>query len=68
MFNRKPKRESYTLVVNDIPVLVTRKKIKTIRLKVNRVSLEVKLSSPFKTPDEELIHSFKKKWNGSKST
>lgn len=55
MFNRKPKRESYTLVVNEIPVLVSRKKIKTIRLKVNRVSLEVKLSSPFKISDEELI-------------
>lgn len=61
MFNRKQKRESYTLVVNNIPVLVTRKKIKTIRLKVNRVSLEVKLSSPFKIPDEELVEFVQQK-------
>lgn len=41
--------------VEGIPILVTRKKIKTIRLRVNRVSKEVKLSSPFKVSEKELI-------------
>ena len=64
MAKRAQKGENYTLVVNDVPVLVTRKSIKTIRLRVNRVSHEVKLSSPVKVSDKELIQFInqKMKW------
>jgi predicted metal-dependent hydrolase len=63
MLKKRKDAEVYTLTVNEVQIEVTRKQIKTIRLRVNRVSHEVKLSSPIKVSDEELIQFIKKKMN-----
>ena len=55
MFRNKKESESYTLDMNGVPVEVTRKRIKTIRLRVNQITREVRVSCPFVVSEKELM-------------
>lgn len=64
MFRRKKAETTYELVIEKIKVEVTRKRIKTIRLKVNRATKQVRVSCPHRVSEKELIDfiSSKKRW------
>lgn len=64
MFRRKKAETIYELVIEEIKVEVTRKRIKTIRLKVNRATKQVRVSCPHRVSEQELIDfvSSKKRW------
>lgn len=64
MFRRKKAETTYELEVENIKIEVTRKRIKTIRLKVNRATKQVRVSCPHRISEQELIDfvSSKKNW------
>lgn len=64
MFRRKKVETTYELVVDGNSIQVTRKRIKTIRLKVNTVTKQIRVSCPHKASEQELIDfiSSKRHW------
>lgn len=55
MFRRKKKETIYELFVDGNKIQVTRKRIKTLRLKVNTVTKKIRVSCPYRISEEELI-------------
>lgn len=55
MFRRKKAETTYELLVDGNKIQVTRKRIKTLRLKVNTVTKKIRVSCPFRVSEQELI-------------
>ena len=55
MFRRKKAETTYELVVDGNSIQVTRKRIKTIRLKVNTATKQIRVSCPQRVSERELI-------------
>jgi predicted metal-dependent hydrolase len=55
MFRRKKAETTYELVVDENSIQVTRKRIKTIRLKVNTATKQIRVSCPQRVSERELI-------------
>tara|TARA_R110002124_G_scaffold194919_2_gene361974 strand:+ start:15794 stop:16516 length:723 start_codon:yes stop_codon:yes gene_type:complete len=55
MFRRKKVETTYELMIDDIRIEVTRKRIKTIRLKVNTATKKIRVSCPHRVSERELI-------------
>lgn len=55
MFRRKKAETNYELVVDGNSIQVTRKRIKTIRLKVNTATKQIRVSCPRRVSERELI-------------
>lgn len=55
MFRRKKTETTYELLVDGNRIQVTRKRIKTIRLKVNTASKQIRISCPHRVTEQELI-------------
>jgi hypothetical protein len=64
MFRRKKAETTYELLVDGNKILVTRKRIKTLRLKVNTVTKKIRVSCPYRVSEKELIDfvQFKRSW------
>lgn len=65
MFRRKKtKAPSYILEIGEFRIEVTRKRMKTIRLKVNAVTQKIRVSCPYRVSEQELMDfiSSKKDW------
>lgn len=64
MFKFKKEKETYYLTINDRQAEVTRKRIKSIRLKVNTASKKIRVSCPYGVSEKTLIDfvESKEKW------
>ena len=63
MFRRKKAETTYELVVDGNSIQVTRKRIKTIRLKVNTATKQIRVSCPHRVSEQELIDFIQSKRN-----
>jgi hypothetical protein len=61
MFKFRRAEEIYILEIDNLVVEVTRKRIKTIRLKVNRATKKIRVSCPYRVSDIELIDFIRSK-------
>lgn len=61
MFRRKKAEISYDIALDGNNIQVTRKRIKTIRLKVNSATKEVRVSCPHRVSEQELLSFIKSK-------
>jgi len=61
MRRKKEVGKTSILIVQEIPIEITRKKIKTIRLRVNRISKKVKVSCPYQVKEKEIVEFVEKK-------
>ncbi|MEQ9091583.1 MAG: SprT family zinc-dependent metalloprotease [Balneola sp.] len=55
MFRRKKAETVYELLVDGNRIQVTRKRIKTLRLKVNTTTKKIRVSCPYRVSEQELI-------------
>ncbi|HCT51836.1 MAG TPA: metal-dependent hydrolase [Balneola sp.] len=55
MFRRKKAEATYELLVDGNKIQVTRKRIKTLRLKVNTATKKIRVSCPYRVSEQELI-------------
>lgn len=64
MFRRKKAETTYELIVDGNKIQVTRKRIKTVRLKVNTASKQIRVSCPYSISEQEIIDFIqsKKHW------
>lgn len=56
MFRRKKIGQPYIVTIQNIELEITRKQIKTIRLKVNPSTKKVKVSCPYRVSEKELLN------------
>ena len=63
MFRRKKAETIYELFVDGNKIQVTRKRIKTVRLKVNTASKQIRVSCPYRVSEQELIDFIQSKRN-----
>lgn len=63
MFRRKKAETTYELLVDGNRIQVTRKRIKTVRLKVNTASKQIRVSCPHRVSEQELIDFIQSKRN-----
>ncbi|MEP1151775.1 MAG: SprT family zinc-dependent metalloprotease [Balneola sp.] len=64
MFRRKKAETTFELIVDGNKIQVTRKRIKTVRLKVNTASKQIRVSCPYSISEQEIIDFIqsKKHW------
>lgn len=63
MFRRKKAETTYELLIDGNEIQVTRKRIKTLRLKVNTVTKKIRVSCPYRVSEQELIDFVQSKRN-----